>query len=252
MTNNDTPPDAITSLQQDMALISATYLKLTADAENGFKDVDDAMDRVATAIRTTSLAAQSEWKRGDDAIWPDGEVGKITGVDRVDKMLMDHRGEWHPMCDVKPPALSIAAQDNWTAKRVAELVEQGDGVWRSCSGCHETNDGAETGNYPFNPVFKTYQGAGCHECGGIGVIWDDTDYREMAEFCLNADDPAPSLAAQDGLVEALEELLTAGVPKIWKTYRGDYCVSMMQKEYFGKTIPDAVNAALSAIRENKS
>ena len=104
---------------------------------------------------------------------------------------------------------SLAAQDDWTTKRVAELVAEGDGHWRSCTGCHETNEGAETGDYPFNPVFKTYQGGGCGECGGIGVVWDDIDYADYAEFCLNADDDAPSLAAQDGLVEALEGLLHA-------------------------------------------
>jgi len=57
-TDNDTPADAIKALQEDMALISATYLKLTADAESDFKDVDAAMDRVAAWTRTTSLAAQ--------------------------------------------------------------------------------------------------------------------------------------------------------------------------------------------------
>ncbi|MBK9005281.1 MAG: hypothetical protein IPM41_15960 [Sphingomonadales bacterium] len=97
----------------------------------------------------------------------------------------------------KARTTSLAAQDDWTTKRVAELVAEGYGHWRSCTGCHETNEGAETGDYPFNPVFKTYQGGGCGECGGIGVVWDDIDYADYAEFCLNADDDAPSLAAQD-------------------------------------------------------
>jgi hypothetical protein len=101
---------------------------------------------------------------------------------------------------------SLAAQDDWTTKRVAELVAEGYGHWRSCTGCHETNEGAETGDYPFNPVFKTYQGGGCGECGGIGVVWDDIDYADYAEFCLNADDDAPSLAAHNGLVAALQDM----------------------------------------------
>ncbi len=110
---------------------------------------------------------------------------------------------------------SLAAQDDWTTKRVAELVAEGYGHWRSCTGCHETNEGAETGDYPFNPVFKTYQGGGCGECGGIGVVWDDIDYADYAEFCLNADDDAPSLAAQDGLVAEIERQ-----EGLVKTYRG--------------------------------
>ena len=110
---------------------------------------------------------------------------------------------------------SLAAQDDWTTKRVAELVAEGYGHWRSCTGCHETNEGAETGDYPFNPVFKTYQGGGCGECGRIGVVWDDIDYADYAEFCLNADDDAPSLAAQDGLVAEIERQ-----EGLVKTYRG--------------------------------
>ncbi|HDV6320888.1 TPA: hypothetical protein RJR38_002720 [Burkholderia multivorans] len=30
---------------------------------------------------------------------------------------------------------------------VAETVADGTGFWRSCSGCHETNEGHETGHY---------------------------------------------------------------------------------------------------------
>ena len=122
---------------------------------------------------------------------------------------------------------SLAAQDDWTTKRVAELVAEGYGHWRSCTGCHETNEGAETGDYPFNPVFKTYQGGGCGECGGIGVVWDDIDYADYAEFCLNADDDAPSLAAQDDVtlveelraeISNLEAALTQIAGSHWERY----------------------------------
>jgi len=58
MTKAEQPTITQAGLQEDMALISATYLKLTADAENDFSDVDAAMDRVSAALRTTSLAAQ--------------------------------------------------------------------------------------------------------------------------------------------------------------------------------------------------
>lgn len=60
-------------------------------------------------------------------------------------------------------------------------IEPDDGFWRSCSGCHETIDGQETGWYPFSPLFKCYLGAGCRECGGLGAVWDDIDYAAMAE-----------------------------------------------------------------------
>lgn len=62
-----------------------------------------------------------------------------------------------------------------------EIMEES-GFWKSCSGCHETNEGASTGWYSVHPFFKCEQGAGCGECGGIGVIWDDTDYEDMAKW----------------------------------------------------------------------
>ena len=59
-------------------------------------------------------------------------------------------------------------------------IEPDDGFWRSCSGCHETVDGQETGWYAYSPIFKCHLGAGCGECGGLGAVWDDTDYEDMA------------------------------------------------------------------------
>lgn len=56
------------------------------------------------------------------------------------------------------------------------MINEHGGHWHSCSGCHETVDGQETGHYTYSDVYKCYEGSGCHECGGIGVIWDDTDY----------------------------------------------------------------------------
>lgn len=72
-------------------------------------------------------------------------------------------------------------------KQVAETVEEcrlGDtgGFWRSCTGCHETNEGYETGWYPYSSEFKCYLGGGCSECGGIGAIWDTTDYEDFANY----------------------------------------------------------------------
>lgn len=71
----------------------------------------------------------------------------------------------------------------YTKQRVHELVEEGPiGFWKSCSGCYETSEGVAVGHYPFNDIFDCCPGSGCMECGGIGVVWDDTDYPGMAEF----------------------------------------------------------------------
>jgi hypothetical protein len=39
---------------------------------------------------------------------------------------------------------------------------------QSCSGCHETNEGYETGLYPYDEKAQCYVGAGCSECGYTG------------------------------------------------------------------------------------
>lgn len=38
----------------------------------------------------------------------------------------------------------------------------------SCSGCHETVEGYETGDYNYDEKAQCYVGAGCDECGFTG------------------------------------------------------------------------------------
>jgi hypothetical protein len=86
---------------------------------------------------------------------------------------------------------------------VAEVLESGDGFWRSCSGCHETEDGHPVGDYPYSDILKCDLGGGCSECGGIGAIWDNTDYGAMADAmdanmiaCENAAPQRPAQSAE--------------------------------------------------------
>lgn len=44
------------------------------------------------------------------------------------------------------------------------------GRWRSCTGCHELDEGHPTG--PWSLAFQCNLGLGCHECGGIGAVWE--------------------------------------------------------------------------------
>lgn len=62
----------------------------------------------------------------------------------------------------------------WELSRISEALAEGTGAWRSCSGCHELNEGHATGEW--SDVLKCHLGLGCRECGGIGAIWDNTDY----------------------------------------------------------------------------
>lgn len=71
----------------------------------------------------------------------------------------------------------------WVAigRNVKAQLEEGGGIWRTCTGCHESEDGHDVGHYPHSRTFGCKIGGGCHECGGLGVIWDDTDYAAMGE-----------------------------------------------------------------------
>lgn len=77
---------------------------------------------------------------------------------------------------------------------VSRALENQDGFWRSCSGCHELDEGVPTG--PYSMVMKCHLGMGCSECGGIGAIWDTTDYEEMGRFLA-----ADAVAATEGSAE---------------------------------------------------
>ncbi|HID8536575.1 TPA: hypothetical protein ACXIMI_001697 [Stenotrophomonas maltophilia] len=70
---------------------------------------------------------------------------------------------------------------------VAQTLANGAGQWRTCTGCHESSEGMPTG--PYSSIMQCYLGNGCDECGGIGAIWDTTDYQQMA------DEMSESLAA---------------------------------------------------------
>jgi len=53
-------------------------------------------------------------------------------------------------------------------------------VYRSCTGCFESEDGHPVGNYPKHPKHRCYVGSGCRECQGRGFVRD-----HMAEYYAN-------------------------------------------------------------------
>lgn len=63
---------------------------------------------------------------------------------------------------------------------ISDALEYGKGIWSTCTGCHESNEGYPTG--PYSTVMKCHLGGGCFECGGIGAVWDTTDYENMGNF----------------------------------------------------------------------
>ena len=78
------------------------------------------------------------------------------------------------------------------------------GFWRSCSGCHEAVDGYS--GAPVSGIFGCQLGNGCSECGGIGAVWDDTDYDDMVKSMQENEEADAISAAAPGLIKALEEI----------------------------------------------
>lgn len=99
---------------------------------------------------------------------------------------------WRPVYAAPQPAESVELQG------VSESLSSGDGFWRSCTGCHETNEGYDTG--PYSKTLRCHLGNGCRECGGIGAVWDDTDYDAMADYMARSmgyQQPAESVKCLD-------------------------------------------------------
>lgn len=142
------------------------------------------------------------------------------------------------------------------ARTVAEAVANCEGVgnWMSCTGCHELDEGHPTGRY--STALKCYLGLGCTECGGLGAVWDTTDYAAMGDWLAKelVDDvdreiaqaaPAPVAVPLDahstltrrianGAIRAGWNQATAHVEKILEAYvseHGNYDPSTGQTEY---------------------
>jgi hypothetical protein len=102
------------------------------------------------------------------------------------------------------------AENAYHAHRIAEVMDDGDGFWRACSGCQESVDGyVSTRDYPHSKTFRCQPGGGCRECGGLGVIWDNIDYGAMAEDMLADEAEDDDLATLRAESERLREFYHA-------------------------------------------
>ena len=94
------------------------------------------------------------------------------------------------------------AQQGVAESAIDEALESG-GWWASCSGCHETNEGVS--DWP-RSIFGCHAGSGCHECGGIGVIWHEAPTDEQLAFLAADPDTAPPPAQVPGEVDKLRDI----------------------------------------------
>jgi hypothetical protein len=121
-------------------------------------------------------------------------------------------------------------------------VDASDGFWRSCSGCHELNEGHDTG--PYSEVFKCALGNGCSECGGLGAVWDSTDYDAMADAMAQDTSvhpiaaPAPAASANAGMVMVPLEFVQG-----FGTLAHNYSLTAIPPDYYQGTERDAFSNA---------
>lgn len=94
--------------------------------------------------------------------------------------------QWDTLGDIGPGVHELYAGPV-ELEGVAEVLAEGHGFWRSCTGCHETEDGHPVGRYAYSSVLQCSLGSGCSECGGLGATWDNTDYGEVVRLMLDAD-----------------------------------------------------------------
>lgn len=87
---------------------------------------------------------------------------------------------------------------------IKHQLDERAGCWRTCSGCYETCEGYPVGKYPHSDIFQCTLGAGCGECGGIGAVWDNTDYSEMADWILSRPSPAVPEEAVARIIAEME------------------------------------------------
>jgi hypothetical protein len=171
----------------------------------GGKRPPDAM--VTGWLDNTSEELQS-FAASNGPAWAQG-IGLIDAamvmVDQPTEITtIDHPGRDHALraSNGQAPAAGAVA-GKIELSEVARILKEGDGVWRPCTGCHELNEGHDTGAY--SKVFGCALGNGCSECGGLGVIWDATDYEAMAEAMMEAEAPTPAAQADSVLEDAAQE-----------------------------------------------
>lgn len=133
----------------------------------------------AQAARQMSYIARSAAGWAGDVLTLDDQASQPWPAEHARRFTAEIEGKLSIFGDGRRSRSEIL-QD-----RIKELVEDGDGFWRACSGCQEGDDGhvSET-DYPFDSTFRCQPGGGCNECGGLGVIWDNADYDQMADALL--------------------------------------------------------------------
>ncbi len=116
----------------------------------------------------------------------------LAEITRLRAELAQERAHRGCLGEAVPPTWQAIADD------VARVLSEDCGAWVSCTGCYATDEGYPTAST--DPVFGCALGMGCRECGGLGAVWDPTDWSTLAvedEGELSRDEP-PAAAPGSG------------------------------------------------------
>jgi hypothetical protein len=130
--------------------------------------------------------------------------------------------------------------DSLIANSIAVVVQEVGGFWATCTGCHETEDGHDVGHYPFSRVFNCKLGGGCSECGGIGAVWDDTNYDDLAKLMIENDQPD---------VDAFLEEVRAELIRARAKFPGDRIMTIALAEEFGELCKAVLDEPAANVRK---
>ncbi len=163
--------------------MSAVTARVSTDLRNRIVAVLRE-DRDVRNIGALADQLEAAIRSGDPVAWL--RHGEETPVQNVPfgAMWISEKGDPRafPVYDHPPPPVAVKATE---LDGVSDALAYGKGIWRTCTGCHESNEGYPTG--PYSNTLKCHLGGGCFECGGIGAVWDATDYEDMGKFIASAE-----------------------------------------------------------------
>ncbi len=240
-----------------------TRLKPCPFCGGAAKEFERFNANVITCRRCGVKVRQSEMGEGDAAERWNQRATPVAAQPDVTQQTLDDVMAGIPARDAEIEALrkeidSLRAQPPVSGANglpvelsgVAQEIAGGSGFWRSCSGCHELNEGHDTG--PQSKVFQCALGNGCSECGGIGAIWDTTDYDAMGD-ALAAGMAQPQPSGNAGELPAIERLPRLTEPEAPANTAGlpFHAHTNVQMLLYGRTCAEAQRKTDQAALQNR-
>ncbi len=127
-----------------------------------------AEEKIAAAMEKASWLRGTIQSEGIDTLQRARFVG-ANNLEDIEWLLLDALKILGARARLAVLTMGALAEE---FSEVSKFIEDGDGYWKPCSGCHESEDGHPVGKYPYSKIFRCDVGAGCHFCGGLGVTWD--------------------------------------------------------------------------------